>query len=215
MTSKFITMSDCDVDPRYTPSVRIPHPDYRPLTRDCDELEKPKEPGLIIYFGLIRPYKNVEHLAEVFSQLESQDLNLEITGFTESKCLIESIETTAEKDSRVTFRNVFLSDRELYSEISRATLVVLPYTRLLNSGAALLALSLRRPVLVPETCAMRELANEVGRDWVQMYAGTLTAAHLEAAVDSVADLDPNDAPNLTARTWTACAAATYRVYCGA
>jgi hypothetical protein len=60
---------------------------------------------------------------------------------------------------------------------------VLPYRDILNSGSALLALSLNRPVLVPRRGALAELQQQVGEAWVRCYDGDLTA---ETLVDAIA-----------------------------
>ena len=51
--------------------------------------------------------------------------------------------------------------------------------------AALLALSLDRPVLVPANPVNDRLAEEVGPVWVQRYAGALTAEVLTSALAAV------------------------------
>ena len=53
---------------------------------------------------------------------------------------------------------------------------MLPYRHMHNSGAALTALSLDRPVLVPETDVNRDLARETGPGWVVTFAGELRPA---------------------------------------
>jgi glycosyltransferase involved in cell wall biosynthesis len=59
-----------------------------------------------------------------------------------------------------------------------ADFVVLPYRDILNSGAALLALSFNRPVLVPNQGAMGELQSSAGAEWVRIYSGDIDAAQL-------------------------------------
>ena len=63
-----------------------------------------------------------------------------------------------------------------------ADLVVLPFTEILNSGSAILALSFNRPLLVPSRGAMAELFDIIGPDWVRLYDGPLTSQILEEAV---------------------------------
>ncbi len=60
----------------------------------------------------------------------------------------------------------FAPDADLVREISMSEMVVLPYRFMHNSGAVLLALSLDRPVLVPDNEVNRLLEIEVGSDWV-------------------------------------------------
>ena len=61
-------------------------------------------------------------------------------------------------------------------------MVVLPYRDLLNSGVGILALSLDRPVLMPETPSSLELRNDIGSEWVMTYEGELTPQVLSRAL---------------------------------
>jgi hypothetical protein len=70
-----------------------------------------------------------------------------------------------------------------------------------NSGAALLALSLGRPVLVPRNETNTRLAAEVGPAWVLMYEGEVTAEKLLRALADSARTPPAEHPDLSAREW--------------
>jgi len=61
-------------------------------------------------------------------------------------------------------------------------MIVLPYQKILNSGAALLALSFNKPVVLPRTEALSELQDQVGSDWVYLYDGKFDDAVLRDAV---------------------------------
>jgi hypothetical protein len=61
-------------------------------------------------------------------------------------------------------------------------MVVLPYREVTNSGSALLALSARRPILGPNMGSLPELQQLVGADWVRLYDGQISRAHLEEAL---------------------------------
>ena len=52
---------------------------------------------------------------------------------------------------------------------SAADLVVLPFSDIMHSGSAILALSFNKPVLVPARGALPELQTRVGAAWVQTY----------------------------------------------
>jgi hypothetical protein len=79
--------------------------------------------------------------------------------------------------------------------------VVLPYHLMHNSAAALTALSLDRPVLVPHNAVTRALANEPGDGWVHTYRGELTGADIEAAIRAVRSGERGPQPALDARSW--------------
>ncbi len=63
--------------------------------------------------------------------------------------------------------------------IHGADLVVLPYRRMLNSGAALAALSFQRPIMGPAAGAMKEVRDRIGSDFVRTYEGSFGEATLE------------------------------------
>ncbi|MBM4515638.1 hypothetical protein GS432_01345 [Rhodococcus hoagii] len=69
--------------------------------------------------------------------------------------LRQTIEAVSQRCERVSSALGFAPDADLVREISMSEMVVLPYRFMHNSGAVLLALSLDRPVLVPD--------NEVNR----------------------------------------------------
>ena len=81
---------------------------------------------------------------------------------------------------------------------------MLPYRHLHNSGVALLALSLDRPILVPSTTTTELLREEAGDGWVFTYASDrgLDGRALMAALEAVRDRPSrHPAPDLSARDW--------------
>ena len=51
---------------------------------------------------------------------------------------------------------------------------MLPFSDIMHSGSAILALSFNKPVLVPARGSLPELQALVGTDWVRTYVGELT-----------------------------------------
>ena len=96
--------------------------------------------------------------------------------------------------------------------MSESELVVLPYRHMHNSGAALTALSLSRPVLVPDNAVNRDLAAEVGPGWVITFEGDLDADDLRRALEEARRPDRADAPDLSRRDWALAAPAHLAAY---
>ena len=165
-------------------AVTIPHGHYRSR---FEALPLPaSEPGRLLYFGIIRPYKGVDALLRAFEALPGGDLTLRIVGDPHAgqRELVEAAEAA---DHRVSSVLRYVDDDELVDDVGRAALVVLPYQeRMGNSGSLLVALSLGRPVLVPASPVNAALAAEVGPGWVHQYDGELTAEVLAAAVRTAA-----------------------------
>ena len=143
------------------------------------------------FFGSVERYKGITELVEAFSALEDPSAVLCVAG----KSYLEPqerkhIEHIAARDPRVLLQLRYITDTEVASYIRAADLISLPFREILNSGSAVLALSLDRPLLVPAKGAMRELQEFAGVEWVHLYSGELTPMtlqqHLDAALEGAA-----------------------------
>lgn len=188
----------------------IPHGHYRGWYSPYPRSKKVK--GQFSYFGLVRQYKNIGRLIDTFRQLPDAGLSLYVGGKPSSDELVNDLRTRAAGDPRITLDFRFLPDADLVTHVTEGEVVVLPYREMHNSGGVLAALSLDRPVLVPDNDVNRDLAAEVGTDWVRGYTGDLTPDDLLRALDASRQLsDPS--PDLSAREWGECGrlhAAAYR-----
>jgi hypothetical protein len=151
-------------------------------------------------------------LIRAFGDLVGPTYELRIVGSPANDQLAGDIAELAAADNRVSVSFGYLSDAELAAEIGRAELVVLPYAEMHNSGAALLALSMRRPILTPDNEVTRTLAGEVGNGWVYRYPGALTASDISVAIADLRTNPPASAPQLAARDWVNAGSAHLAVY---
>lgn len=160
-------------------------------------------PGRVVFFGLVRRYKGVDHLIRAFRQvpMDSPTTGLIIAGQPSTPELAAELQRLADADPRISFDLRFLDDGELTLAVGSAELVVLPYLEMHNSGGALTALSLNRPVLVPDNAVNNELAREVGQGWVHTYTNALTADRLVEVLAGLRADPPAGAPDLSAREW--------------
>jgi glycosyltransferase involved in cell wall biosynthesis len=195
-TTLRIRLNDRSPMPESAPYVTILHGDYRSWFGSLPH-SRPV-PGRAAYVGLVRRYKNLEDLLEAFSAIEDPALSLQVSGSPSSDDLAASVLARCEADPRVSARLEFLDDADFVTAVTAAELVVLPYRHMHNSGAVLAALSLRRPVLVPDNDVNRDLACEVGDGWVRTFKGSLDGPTLAAAL-SVGI--PDGEPDLSRRTW--------------
>lgn len=173
--------------------------DYRAWFPGVDGVATAPVPGRVLYFGLIRPYKGVEALLAAFAATPG-DLSLRVTGSPRTRELGATIEALAATDRRVSLSLTHVPDEDLAREVLEAELVALPYRDMHNSSAAVLALSLDRPVLVTDNAVTRDMAAEMGEDFVLRYQGELDADALRAALDA-ARTTRGRRPDLSARTW--------------
>ncbi len=180
---------------RHLPAAVIPHGHYRDQYPRYEgnarvELDISADARVILFFGEIRAYKNVDALVRAFRNVTDSNALLMIAGRPKSALLGESLAKEAALDNRVRLALQFIEREQVARLFSAADLSVLPYRHILNSGAALLALSLNRPVLVPDLGSMGDLRNDFGDEWVRTYSGEIGSETLESALEWASLRDP-------------------------
>ncbi|MDD7963506.1 capsular polysaccharide synthesis protein [Microbacterium thalli] len=190
------------------PSELIPHGHYR-AEIDPSINPTPATPTELLYFGPIHDYKGVDELVRIFrtSPIEG---NLRIQGRVMSDRL--DLHEIAGDDARISLHLEHLGSAELQTLVMKSTAVVLPYRKLDNSGAALYALSLNKPILVPETSATLLLQREFGPEWVVTWQGALTPGKLTAAWKLVNRSIRSASVNMSTRDWETIGRRTAEIY---
>jgi glycosyltransferase involved in cell wall biosynthesis len=126
-----------------------------PLPQQLGEVRAP----VVLFFGLLRPYKGIEVLLEAWRGLAGAELW--IVG--RPRMALEPLRTDAPPGTRFVPR--FISDAELPAYFRRADLVVLPYLRterLDFSGVLATALAFGKPVVASDIGGFAEVANAGG-----------------------------------------------------
>lgn len=190
-------------------AVVIPHGHYRDW---YDNQNVHQVPGRILSFGIVRPYKNIPVLVRSMRLMENPTASLHVLGDCSDQQLAAEIREAAGSDERIRLSLTHAGDEELARAIGESTLVALPYTQLLNSGALLLALSLNRPALVPDTPATREYRAEFGDRWILTYSGELNAEVLANALAVTKSQTTEECIDLSSREWPEISRATAAVY---
>ena len=108
-----------------------------------------------LFIGRCRPYKGLESLIEAF-RAAPQPSRLIIAGKFSSAGYQQEIAALIQDVRRVQLIARRIPDDEIQSFMNAADCVVLPYRAVLTSGAALLALSFGRPVVVPDLGSIRD-----------------------------------------------------------
>jgi glycosyltransferase involved in cell wall biosynthesis len=163
-------------DLKGVPSLVTRHGHYR---IDMEQPPQPRrQPGKalnLLYFGQIRPYKNLGGLIKAARRFHSGDVQVKIIGWSKDPRFTRSLQEQAKSAPAVTLdiRDELVPQTELEAALDESDGVVLPYRNILNSGAALFALSRNRPVLAPRLGTLPELQEEIGQDWVDLYEGEI------------------------------------------
>ena len=198
LVSVRIRLNDMSEPPDGKPVVTIPHGHYREWFARFP-IQEPVT-GKLAFVGLIRQYKGVEDLITAFRQIPQQALRLEIHGRPTSQEVAGEVARLAAGDPRIMLDLRFLEEADLVKAVTSASLLVLPYHHMHNSGTVLASLSLCRPLLVPDTEVNRRLAEEVGPGWIHTYTGDLQPERIVEIMQSLPTLTTAP-PDLSARDW--------------
>jgi beta-1,4-mannosyltransferase len=159
-------------------------------------------PGQPISFGLLRRYKSLEWLVEAVHFLPSEfGISLLLAGEALPEEYGHELAKACHGDGRISLVPEFQTDSQLVQKITSSEIVVIPYGRVYNSAAALLALALARPVITTDSPTMRELQDEVGPKWVHYLKESLSSESLLNAVKDLRRYDRRGTPNLQNRDW--------------
>lgn len=207
MTSTWVRINETTDFPENGLHRTILHGDYRQRFEKLPKLDSVV--GRFVYAGRIEPYKGIESLVGAFSDVTTAGAHLRIVG-KPTESLKRTIMEAERRDSRISSELAFVPDGVLVQEITLASLVVLPYSEMHNSGILLVVLSLNRPALVPWSHANEQIANEVGPEWVKMFRGPLTSQVLEDALSEAGRIE--GIPDLSGRSWDTVGTAYARVF---
>jgi len=141
----------------------IPHGAFVHLTRQADERPLPAELAqverpVVLYFGVVRPYKGVDVLVEAMQQVE--DAELWVVG-RKLGVSMERLRRLA-PPGRVRFVERYVSDAELPAFFRRAELVALPHRNVDVSGVLFAGLAFGKAMVMSDVGGFRELVAEQG-----------------------------------------------------
>jgi glycosyltransferase involved in cell wall biosynthesis len=126
-------------------------PEDKPLPAELEGAEGP----VILFFGLLRPYKGIENLLEAFRRVEGAELWIVGNPRTDVAPLRA---LAAEAGGRVRFVTRFVEDAEIPAIFRRADLVVLPYLDAEHSGVLYTGLAFGKPLLLSAVGGFPEIA---------------------------------------------------------
>ncbi len=124
-------------------------PDVASQTEARAALGLPATAFVYLYFGFIRRYKRVPHLARTFSSLPGTHVRLLLAGELQDAAIGMELASLLHHDDRIYAEFGYVAEARLRLLLAAADVVVLPFEQILSSGSALMALSAGRPVVAP------------------------------------------------------------------
>lgn len=125
-------------------------PREEPLPADFAAAEGP----VILFFGLLRPYKGIETLLEAYARVEGAELW--IAGMP--RMALGPLEELARRaPGTVRFLPRFIPDPEIPALLRRADVLVLPYRRIEQSGVLHAGLAFAKPMVLTDVGGFSEV----------------------------------------------------------
>lgn len=135
----------------------VPHPSYLGVYPDAPVLKGNGSRKHFLHFGLIRAYKGVDRFLSVARDLASEGLvaSVHLAGrvLDEEEIKIPDFPKSVEVKESLRF----IDDEEVPGIFAQADFSVLPYTRSMTSGTAMLSMSFGVPVIAPDLGGMAEM----------------------------------------------------------
>jgi glycosyltransferase involved in cell wall biosynthesis len=126
-------------------------------------LQLPEESKILLFFGLVRPYKGLETLLQASVQLSlaGNEHHLVIAGeFYQPRKKYEPLLTELSDRGHLTLRDRFIPNEKVTSYFAAADVVVLPYRDATQSGIVPLAYACGRGVVASQVGGLAEVVQE-------------------------------------------------------
>lgn len=147
----------------------IPHGHYRdiypsaiPQIEARAKLNLPINGYLYLNLGMIRPYKGIENLVQVWQSNQTifQAHTLLIAGKPIDATYEAKITELTSNGNKIIFHPDFIPSERMHLYFSAADVVVLPFTNILTSGSLILAMSYQKPIIAPRQGGITETLNQ-------------------------------------------------------
>lgn len=196
----------------------IHHGAFDYLTRLPEERSLPPELAgaegpVILFFGLLRPYKGIDTLLRAFHRVKGAELW--IVG--NPRMDLEPLRRlAAEAPGRVRFLTRFVEDAEIPALMRRADIAVLPYRDAEHSGVLYAALAFGKPLVLSAVGGFPEVAGQGAARLVPPEdPATLAATLAELVADEGARAELGEAAARAAAgaySWDEAAHQTFALY---
>ncbi|UVE49767.1 glycosyltransferase [Haloferax larsenii] len=168
-------------------AVAIPHGNYEPVYEDSLSVSTDKarkKLGVDVYervylfFGMIRPYKQIPKLLQTFERVSNDDECLVIAGNPMSTTEITEIRTLAENQSNVVTDLRYIPNEEVPTYFAACDFGVFPYRDIFSSGSVVLSLTFGCPVIAPRAGCIPSIVPEGNIVYDRLEDGFKTARGL-------------------------------------
>lgn len=168
---------------------------------------------VFLFFGRIRPYKGIPELIDAFQKLNYSNSKLLIVGKPLNRKIAVAIENKCKGDNQIKTKFKCILDNEIQIYMNSADVVVLPYRKILTSGAIILAMSFGKPIIAPAKESICDILDSEGSFLYKPLDNNSLVNALEESL--TAELSKMGSHNLELAKklrWDVIAKKTYEVY---
>lgn len=150
------------------PSKKINRSDSIVFLNDHFKLNLKKETPIILLFGQISEYKNIEDTLDTI-QKENLDVQVIIAGTIKKgqELLGKRLEERSKNNSKINLIHTFIEDNEIPYFFNAADLCFFNYEKILTSGVVLLAQSYNKRIIAPNIGCLSEL---ISNEHVKLFS---------------------------------------------
>lgn len=117
----------------------------------------------ILFFGGIRPYKNIDKIIYAAQQTTNKNIKYTITGYPLDDEYANQLKKATQECQNIIYKPNKVPANKIADLFSNCNICVFPFskTSVLNSGSLLLAFSCKRTVICPNIAAIKDYENLV------------------------------------------------------
>lgn len=114
------------------------------------ELGIPDNNKILLYLGLIKPYKELLELVSLFQENKFQGVSLLICGKSMNESYYQKICDKSEGNNSILIKEGFVPEEKLPDYYKMADAVILPFRKIENSGSVIMAMGYKKAVIAPD-----------------------------------------------------------------
>jgi glycosyltransferase involved in cell wall biosynthesis len=190
---------------RHAQPVIVPHPIYNMFSNQVlpqadarARLNLPQDASVLLFFGIVRPYKGLKYLLEALALLhqKGQQIHLVVAGeFWEPESIYTAQATSSGINEYVHIFNTYIPNEDVPVFFSAADLFVAPYIDGTQSGAVKMALGFGLPVVLTDCIVDETLSGRPGVWSVPEHEARALAETIEEALSNLTTTRLPDAPD--------------------
>jgi beta-1,4-mannosyltransferase len=120
---------------------------------------------VLLFFGHLKPYKNIESLIASVNNISNKNVKLIIAGNPQHEEYKETLISLCKNNHNIITDFQYISDSSLSDYIAIADAVILPFSDTLTSGSAILAMTMAKALILPATAKIFGCVPENGVEY--------------------------------------------------